>query len=557
MKISYSKNSLKIKVDKKIVDFDINKDIDINDAREKFNQAIGKLATKIELDKYLLSRTCERNTLTNDFFLDFCYIKLIEKLSFNYSNIEVYTNKCSIYQHFKTVKSIKISKSSILLFQLNALFVSWMQYLKFIKMIFEKLLLYVKIKKACRTSKQFVDLNNTTIIQTWVSDNNFSGKDFNDSYYNGLCKYLDSNNRKCIVWPVFYNVKNVKKAVQHIRKNNGYFLLPEDHLKWFDYFILIKHFLRVKKICRNCFIVNGRDFSNLFNFYLKTELPSCASLAYKFIQRLAKKKFEDITLILNHENMVVEKAMLLARDKFMSDLRVWGYFHTTKPRNQLCLEYANFKEYKIVPKPDKVIFNSSRFCSYYSQKYPELTCQDGYAFKQAYIENMFVEEGNRYQVLVLLSGKMSDSLLVVDLLNTIANKIGNFHFIFRYHPMNIFKLKNTCKLQNFSVSYEPLPKLYSRVKKVICPYSACLVEASLAGKDVAFIYNPKSLLLNPFDDTGIENYKLVAKSNELLYFLRQEPHYRSVANIFNADPKNLSAFLSEEDKFNTADIPNS
>lgn len=547
MKICYSKHPLNIRSNGNCLELDINKDIDIDDARRKFNDAVGQLASKFEPCEYSLSRICERNTLVNDLFLDFCYIKLIEKMSSNYPNIEVSTNKYTIYRYFINLKSTQAAPGSILLFQLSVFFVFCAQGLRVIKFFFEKLIFHRNVRKTHNCSnKTCLNLNNTTIIQTWVADNNFSDKGFHDSYYHGLHEYLKNNNRKCVTWPIFYNVKNAKRAIQYMRKNNDRFLLPEDYLKYSDYLIPIKHFLSIRKMRIKKFVVDGRDLSDLFRFYSHMELPIYASVAHKFIQRLAHERFEDVIVILNHENMVTEKAVLLARNEFYPDLKVWGYFHTTKPRNQLCLEYATYEEYKIVPKPDKIIFNSPQFCEYYSQRYPELICHDGYAFKQAYINEMYVTPGEDSKVLVFLSGNMADSLLIIDLLNLIADKVTDLHFIFRFHPMNIFELDDLCTLRNFSISQEPLPELYSKVKKVVCPYSACLIEASLAGKDVAFIYNPQYLLINPFDDTGIDNYELITKSNKLLNFLRRESNCSSVSNIFNTDPKTLSAFLPEE-----------
>ena len=121
MKICYSKHPLNIHSNGDCLEFDINKDIDIDDARKKFNDAIGQLVFKFKLREYSLSRICERNTLVNDLFLDFCYIKLIEKMSSNYPNIEISTNKYTIYRYFRNLKNAQAAPSSILLFQLSVL----------------------------------------------------------------------------------------------------------------------------------------------------------------------------------------------------------------------------------------------------------------------------------------------------------------------------------------------------------------------------------------------------------------------------------------------------
>jgi len=545
MKICYSKHPLNIQSNGDCLEFDINKDIDIDQAREKFNDAIGQLATKLELRQYLFSRICERNILFNDMFLDFCYISLIEKLSSDHPNIEVRTNKYTIYKYFRKHKNSLTTPGSIILFQLSALSVYFAQAPKLLKFVFKRILFHRNIRKALGSDKKRLNLNSTTIIQTWVADNNFTDAGFQDSYYRGLHEYLNKNNRQCVTWPVFYNVKNTKRTIQHIRKNRDSFLLFEDYLKYSDYLKPIKDSLSFNKFRIKKFVVDGKDLSGIFHYYHHMELSMYTSLTYQFIRRLADEKFDDVIIILNHENMVVEKATLLARNEFCPNFKVWGYFHTTKPRNQLCLEYANYQDYKLAPKPDKIIFNSPQFRKYYSKKYPDLVCQDGYAFKQAYIDDIHSSPGKDSNVLVFLSGSMTDSLLVIDMLNLIADRAADIHFIFRFHPMNIFELDKLCTLHNYSTSQEPLPALYSKVKKVVCPYSACLIEASLTGKNVAFIYNPQHLLLNPFDDTGIDNYELITQSDNLLDFLKRQADSSPVSNIFNTDPKTLSAFLPD------------
>ena len=82
VKICYSKTPLSIRSNGDLLEFDINRDIDIDDARKKFNEAIGQLASKLEPHQYLFSRICERNILINDMFLDFCYIVQDQHIGF-------------------------------------------------------------------------------------------------------------------------------------------------------------------------------------------------------------------------------------------------------------------------------------------------------------------------------------------------------------------------------------------------------------------------------------------------------------------------------------------
>ncbi len=538
--IRYHNHPLKIKSEKNWLKFNINQDIDLDSARNAFNEAIALLMPKLGVENYSMLRICERNIFMNDFFMDFCYIQLITKLSFRHPKLIIYSNNIALYEYFKNSKSVNISLGSKLIFKKKSITSSFAKYFRFAYFLLKSLNFHRNVSK---NNSPHYDLSNTTIIQTWVSDKNFADTEFQDSYYKELRLYLKEQNRKCLTWPVFYTVEQTKKALRFISNNSDQFLMPENFLDYKDYNILLSHFCKLKKIKINDFKIINFNLTRVFNYHLKKEIPTYASIVYRFIEKLAEKNFKDVKVIINHENMIVEKMLLLAREKFFPQMSVLGYFHTTKPKNQLCLEYAGKNVCDTLPKPDKIIFNSSKYCSYYSKKYPQLNCKNGYAFKQAYINHIPIEPGSDSKILVCLSGNMNDSILVLELLNKIKNKTADLEFIFKFHPMNFFELNNICKLTKYKVSNLSLPELYGKVKKVISPYSACLLEAALVGKDVGFIYNPEKLLLNPFDDTGIINYKLIADESTLINFLKRPSHTSPKFDFFNTDKTLLSAFM--------------
>ena len=113
------------------------------------------------------------------------------------------------------------------------------------------------------------------------------------------------------------------------------------------------------------------------------------------------------------ENLIPEKALLLGVEHFLPDAKVIGYFHTSKPRNLLNLEYASTQEYLYAPKPYCIIFNSKNYHDYYFSQFPSLRLKNGFAFKQAYLKDIQYTSGTDQYLLILFSGNKEDISLTL------------------------------------------------------------------------------------------------------------------------------------------------
>ncbi len=537
MNLNYKNTDLQIYIDNKKYDYDINKDVDIEQLRESFNNSISNLSQKHNSLEYWTMRISERNTLVHNLFLDICKIELINKLSHQSENIEIYTNNISIYIYFKEFISINLKE--IIKFRLKKIAYEYKAYLQMFKFVIKKSLFSIRFK-----DKKFIkDLSNSTIIQTWVSDSNFKNIAFKDSYYSGLSDYLDKNGNKAVTWSVFYNVKNEKKVVEFIRNNSEKFLLIEDYLNIFDYIFAISLFFKKRFLSINNVKIENNNFTAIFKHYQKKEVVEHTSLFYSFTKRLKELKAKNITFVHHHENMIPEKALILGVRKYLQGSKVIGYFHTTKPKNQLCLEYANNDEYKMAPKPDVMIFNSDKYKKYYENKYSNIPMHNGIAFKQLHLRNKAdTKHRKNANVLVLFSGTNDEIKLMFDLLNTLEDK---YSFIFRMHPMNQFDIKKYYLKDNYKIENDiTLDVLLSNVSKVISTYSAVAVETALNGLKVGLVYNKKELLINPFDDTDIDNYQLIGNGEDLQSFLNTKFEQINVEQIFNIKNKYYEIFTN-------------
>lgn len=538
----YDKNKLRLVSGNKDIPFNINSDINIEEVRAEFNSALGELSVRWNSLEYWLLRISERNTMGHDLFLDICYAVLISRMAEDHEGLKVHTNKCSMYILLRKWKGVEIRLSDKMRFVLKRCLEGMIQYLAVAKWLMKNLYVYF-LARVVLPAKTKPELSDSCIIQTWTSDQNFGSK-FKDSYYGDLRDYLSQGGRKVITWPVFYNVRDKYGAIQFIRQNIHEFLLTEDYLGIVDYFTAVKHFVvkKRKKWFRNIRVYKI-DSTDLFRYYLIKERVEDVSLFYLFAKRIGERGCKNVEFIINHENMVGEKSLIIGARKHVENCRIVGYFHSTKPRNILCLDYASEDEFKIAPKPHKIVFNSACYLNYFKARYPELRCVNGYAFKQGYLASIkSMNESRLKKLLVLLPGGMKDASFLLGLIND-CNEIKRWTVIFKMHPMNIFDIERYLKVKNCDVAEESLDVLLRKVSKVVCTYSATLIEAVLYGKELGFVYNPKELLLNPFDDTGIDGYVLISNQAELEEFIKRDLGNAHTKNIFNVDKAYYRAFL--------------
>ena len=534
MKIIYKNIDLKISINEIILDYDINKDLNLKNIRSSFNSAIEKLSIENNSFDYWSSKISERNTLVNDLFLDVCRISLINSLINKEDRLVIYTNNFFVYQFFKNrTRSTFINK---LKFRLNYLFQIIKSYLKLLKLTYK--ILYLKLRY---TNKKFIKkITDIIIIQTWVSDTNFKGNSFSDSYFKDLSKFYKSIGMSSIIWPVFYNVKDYKKVFKFLRDNKNDFMIMEDYLTLGDYKIILKNFFNKKNLRLNKISINGLDFSNTFNYYNKIEPPEFTTIFYNFINRLNKIDSKNLTFIINHENMVGEKMLIMGTKKFIKKSKVIGYFHSSKPKNLLCLDYAGKKEFKIAPKPDKIIFNSNSYKIFFESKYSKLICKNGPALKQLYLNKLPNKKNISEDILVLFSGNYRDIYIMFKLLNNIKSK---YSMIFRMHPMLLFDVKKYYTFNNYIVNNKSnLVDLITMSRKVISTYSATAIEASLIGKSVGLIYDKTRIRLNPYDDLGLNNYNLISDSLELQHFINDKTNLTKTRSVFNLDKNLINEF---------------
>lgn len=536
MYLYFKKTDLEIYIQNRKHHFDLNVDLEVASIRDSFNASVGKLSENNNTVAYWLMRLSERNTLVNDLFLDLCRVFLIKSLMEKHKDVHVYTNNVTLYTFFSKEN---VSFKNRTFFEIKRNFSCFRPFATALKFLTTQCFYLIRYRRSCNIR----ELKDITIIQTWVADTNFEKGSFRDSYYQNLSSYLQYRGRKVLTWPVFYNVRKRSRAIECMRKCPGQFIVLEDYLKVVDYFSAILHFLKKRYMDLGKISVDGEDFTNVFKYYQKKETVEFVSLFLSFAKRLSESGSSNLTFIQNHENMISEKALILGVQKYLKNSYVFGYFHTTKPRNLLCLEYATSQEYEIAPKPHTVIFNSFKYRQYFEKRLIHTYCKDGVAFKQydrIKISDLSSNHSDK-KILVIFSGTATDVQLMCGFLNALKE---DYKFIFRMHPLNRFDVSKYYHKDNYIVENDAsLSFLASEASRVISTYSALALELALCGVFVGLIYNKKKLLINPFDDTDVQNYQLISDSASLERFLRKNFPRANVDYIFNTDDKLYQAFV--------------
>ena len=538
MRIYFKNTGLKILINNKKYNFNLEKEINVKKIRKTYNDLVSDISlSNYKNLEYWSNNISERNTITSDHFLDFCYINLINK--HKKKEIQIFTNKLSIFFYFS--KDSQIGVISKIQFYIHFLYEKIITFKKVLFFLIKNL--YIHLFYCNKKFKK--NLNNSVILQTWISDFNFKNSNFFDLYNFNLKKKLQNKNKnKIYTWLIFNEVKNFKNVFKIIRVKNNEFIFIGDYLNLIDYFRSVLFYFKSKKINLDQKNLKNKKILNLFNYYNSTSPINYAILFFYFIEKIKKSK--DINFLCHHENNIPEKILISSIKKFKLKSKIIGFFHTTKPNNLLYTDYASYNEYRISPKPDTVIFNSSFYTKFFKKKYKSENYINGFALTQSHLLKNFNKKnkGKKF-IIIFFTGDMSENKMILKILNT--EKFKKYNFLFRMHPMNNFKIKEYYDYNNYKiVNNKKINDLLKyNISKVITGYSGMAVEFQQRNLEVCLVANKEKLFLNPFDNLNITNYKIVYSSEELFKFLNVSNINKGKkvrTDIFNLGEKYYNSF---------------
>ena len=540
MIIKYKKTELDIYINQSIVDYDLNKSIDISDIAIKFNYAISRIGLDNNKIEYWSSKISERNTLNCDLFLEICNIEFILNLFNENKFLELHTNNPVYYIFFKKKSKISLvdKLKFIILYFLNTQKTYVSSFLFLMKNIYFYLTYF--------PYKKLINFSNHTIIQTWTNLEEFSSNTngFKNDYNKELISSLKKEKDNVKTWFIPIKKINNKIFFSFIKKNRDKFFIMEDYMSISDYFLSFIIFIKTRFMKINQIEINKSNYTDIFRYYQKKETANLGVLIYFFIRRLNILKYSNVNFFIQHENDIFEKSLIFSARKYIKSVKLIGHFHTTKPRNLLCLDYANIEEFTNAPKPDLIIFNSDRYKIFFEKKYTGLPFLNGISLKQQKYDFNIPDKNyskNRF-ILVILPGAYKEAVYILKFLNS-AN-LKDVELIFKPHPMERINISNYYFADNFRI-IEELDSINSLgITKVLSGYSGLAVELYLSGLNIGLIYNKNKLLINPFDDTQVNDYALINDKLSLEKFISREFLKNKVNHIFNDDLENYDIFLS-------------
>lgn len=504
------------------IHFDLERDLELASVRQQFNSAIAAMSPDNDSLAFNQLRITERNTLFHTLFEDTCYLLIVEKYRDRIESVTTsrwFVFRGLLVNGFKAQYSQKIACS----FELyKKTLGAYKQTLSFLITQFFHLTLHRLIVPRLEQQPE-------AILISYASDRNFDQGRYEETYFGDLANYLNESGIETNTCVLLFNVKKVIHAFKVVAEQRHKICVLEDFITFNDLVKIASLERQKHRVHLRSFVIGNFDLTETLQSWLPREHAEISSAVYLAIKQLGKKRdLAPVKFYHHFENMVVEKVLNLAVEKHLPDATCIGYFHTTKPNNLLCLEPLPDS-----PLPAHIVFNAKSYASWYQARYPSVRCVNGYAFKQARLEQVFDRTDC---LLVLLTGITAESL---DLLERLAaSQTLPYPIYVRAHPMNPIDWQRQYSLQNW-LGDEALHGLPTRV---IGGYSGALVEYAMLGSSVGLLASGDKLTLNPFDDTGL-HHSVIQDQDSLEEFLNQQAQVQSVSNFFNLDQSDYSGFI--------------
>ncbi|HDM8040769.1 TPA: hypothetical protein P0E05_003885 [Vibrio fluvialis] len=526
-----------IYVDGVKVDYDINSNVK-NISNLLSLRFADKLKKEPQSDTLWLSRYIERNTLHSSFFEDLCFAVIVNKIySENKKNkVEVITNRSSVYEYYSNFLNQNIE-----LFYFFKVFLNKTKHgLYNIYFAFN----FIKNSFFLHRSRKRKKIKpGSYVIQTWVTEPPRNDEKIRDIYYHDLASYFHVNKVDYCYWYMPYNVSCYGRMLKRIEKNHNIFFLY-DFTQLRDLYKAYNFYRKRKQLLKdvNWGEIEGIDLNCFSRFFSRKELLEESDLVYQVFKRLELK---DCKFIVNHENMIVEKALILAIDN--ENNKVFGNFHTSMPDAILCLDYHTKEEFLTSPKPHRILFNSVDYRKYFEDNFfcKDIEYVDGYAFKQSVHKETKPDKIYNNEVLVILPGNRDEALNIINMFKSGRRDTQNIKF--RCHPM--VPMENCFDCESSIDKNESLSESLKKYRIVISGYSGAALEAALLGCSVGLLYDKKKLMFNPMDKVKNVRYRKLATSEDISKFIEDEQQAGScltgIANshFYNLESKSLNNYL--------------
>lgn len=411
-------------------------------SQNNYNSLLNKIANKNHKNiDWWVSNIATRNTQDTILFKYFCNVELVKFLLKTDTEIDqiIVDSKglLNVLEQIKGVERLKIEFRKTSLFseiikKIRLVFV----FSKIFLIKFSRLFIFVLFfKHKCSLPKSRVKLIDTYVLPGFYS---------NDRYYNGILKHLSKNEISKIYFvptisftPVFKFYAVFKELINSKRQ----FLFKEKFLKFSDIFHAAFYIFRIKSMKLKNIKQNKIDYSPLINECFQNFLGLSNSIEglinYKFFKGLKKNNVKIDHVVDWWENQATDKGLQLGIKNFYPKTSTIGYIGFVPSSLDFHLFPTEYESnFKVIPQ--KIGLIGEGFISLVSQfnKKHIFFSAPAFRFQHVWNDRKRNNKNKQFTILLGLPISLSESLLILNMVSAILNKIkiNNYTILVKTHP---------------------------------------------------------------------------------------------------------------------------
>lgn len=488
------------------IKFKNNLDAIANDLRKPFLHLMANLGANFNSPAWWSSRISERNTLVSPLFLYCCYQEVFSNELNRLSGII-----CVIVEDWELLESLYQ-----IAFQ-NNVKVQWfsrrpwiirkaLAWGRGIGRIGKALFGGMKESLAGTDFIPLKDSNKIILIHTY-SDSASFGNDgaFHDRYFPGLSSWFENKGHTVVTMPVLFETKFTDRDTWiFLRKSSQKFLNRYYYYHLSDYFFAFKESWRQIFLLKDKIFLCGKDVTELFTAERDRFLFGSidAILYVRLPLRLRQAGFKISQVIAPFENMIDEKCLIGGLRRYMPQVKIVGFQHSTLWPLLLC-QYVDEKVDKNAPLPDRIVCNGEFLKNILIEEglHPNRLAV-GPALRYAYLK-MAKREKKQIETDILITVSLieSDALELMSKMNKAFGELGHLKIVIKFHPMmqvdNFLKQGTVLLPKHFQRVDGSIQEHLSKTKILISMSSSTVVEALSVGVPVIVVGRENSIDFNP------------------------------------------------------------
>lgn len=521
----------------KLESIEINEDLQktAHHLRRPYMDLIAEMGHKYQSPAWWASRIAEKNTAISYLFLYCCYLRLIkEKLLLLNGTLFLVCESWEVLRSLEEcAKGLGWDSRWVKRpFPAQPPLILWKRMIGGILRFLYKAVLG---KLAGPGSVNFKENLPGVLIHTYVDEGCFQKNGvFKDRYFPGLKEWLEKNGYSVWTLPVLYNLKrSYRSAWKWFKQTGQKFINPYRYYRISDYLFAIREALKQVFLPKGPVTLEGMDVSLLF---LAERMGSSfgtldSLLYYRLPQRLSQAGLKMDRLILEYENMINEKLLILGFRKYLPEVKLISFQHGALYPLLLC-NYVTREEAEYAPLPDRVICNGEFFREILIQEgmSPERVVA-GPALRYAHLWK--AEEKVEKSIDLLIPLPLMDRE-AVELLSKVSRAFRDrpdLKIVLKPHPMSSAeKILGRVKdiPSHFKLAQVSMQELIFKARVMVAISSSSIYEALAAGVPVVVVGREAALDLNPLgfynemDKVFISPDQIREEASRLMSFSEEE-----------------------------------